>query len=145
MWTWVGFLSGLKRVSYLSSDELRKDSIEALQKMVKVCIPTITKQALRYELSFHASEPWPIVIGQIANSSPNRKACVLSKINTCQKQYLPQWSRHSVTRHPRDVSLAIFISFDRCFAWLVRWSRHLVFNWGLLGNPGILVLSEIHG
>jgi hypothetical protein len=24
-------------------------------------------------------------------------------------------------------------------------SRHLVFNWGLLGNPGWLVLSEILG
>jgi hypothetical protein len=76
MWTWVGFLSGLKWVSYLSSDDLRKDSIEALQEMVKVRIPTITKQALRYELSFHASEPWSIVIGQIANTPPNLKACV---------------------------------------------------------------------
>ena len=37
--------------------------------------------------------------------------------------------------------LAIF----RCYVliWLVRWSRHLVFNWGLLGNPDVLVLSEI--
>jgi hypothetical protein len=50
MWTQVGFLFGLKRVSYLPSDDLRKDSIEALREMVKVCIPTIIKQALRYEL-----------------------------------------------------------------------------------------------
>jgi hypothetical protein len=52
MWTWVGFLPGLKRVSYLPSDDLRKDSIGALQEMVKARIPTITKQALRYELDF---------------------------------------------------------------------------------------------
>jgi hypothetical protein len=52
MWTWVGFLPGLKRVSYLPSDVLRKDSIGALQEMVKVRIPTITKQALRYEFGF---------------------------------------------------------------------------------------------
>ncbi|KAL3599734.1 hypothetical protein D5086_007652 [Populus alba] len=45
-----GFLSGLKRVSYLPSDVLRKDSMGALQGMVKARIPTITKQALRYEL-----------------------------------------------------------------------------------------------
>jgi len=50
MWTWVGFQPGLKRVSYLPSDDLRKDSIGALQEMVKARIPTITKQALRYEL-----------------------------------------------------------------------------------------------
>jgi hypothetical protein len=76
MWSWVGFLPGLKRVSYLPSDDLRKDSIGALQEMVKVHIPTITKQALRYELGFHASEPWPIVLGQIASSPPNLEACV---------------------------------------------------------------------
>jgi len=34
----------------LSSDDLRKDSIEELQEMIKVRIPTITKQTLRYEL-----------------------------------------------------------------------------------------------
>jgi hypothetical protein len=39
-------------------------------------MPTITKQALTYELVFHASEPWPIVIGQTANSPPNLEACV---------------------------------------------------------------------
>jgi len=39
-------------VSYLPSDDLRKDSIGALQEMVKIRIPTITKQALRYELGF---------------------------------------------------------------------------------------------
>jgi hypothetical protein len=50
MWTWVGFLPGLKKVSYLPSDGLHKDSIGALQEMVKVHIPTITKQALRYKL-----------------------------------------------------------------------------------------------
>ena len=44
------FLSGLKRVSYLPSDGLRKGSMGALQRTVKVRIPTITKQALRYEL-----------------------------------------------------------------------------------------------
>jgi hypothetical protein len=41
----------------MSSDDLRKDSIGALQEIVKARIPTITKQALRYELVFHASEP----------------------------------------------------------------------------------------
>jgi len=45
------FLLGLKRVSYLSSYDLRKDNIEALWEMVKACIPTITKQTLKYELS----------------------------------------------------------------------------------------------
>jgi len=50
MWKFVGFLPGLNRVLYLPSDDLRKDSIGALQEMVKVRIPTITKQALSYEL-----------------------------------------------------------------------------------------------
>jgi hypothetical protein len=35
-----------------ASDDFRKDSIGALQEMVKARIPTITKQALRYELGF---------------------------------------------------------------------------------------------
>jgi len=34
----------------LPSDDLRKDSIGALRGTVKACMPTITKQALRYEL-----------------------------------------------------------------------------------------------
>ena len=50
MWTWVGFLPGLKRVPYLCSDDIRKDSIGALREMVKACIPIITKQSLKYEL-----------------------------------------------------------------------------------------------
>jgi len=50
MWTWVGFLFGLNRVSYLPSDVLHKDSMGALQGIVKARMPTITKQALRYEL-----------------------------------------------------------------------------------------------
>ena len=37
-------------VSYLPSDDLRKDSVGALQGIVKARMPTITKQALRYEL-----------------------------------------------------------------------------------------------
>jgi len=45
-----GFLLGLKRVSYLPSDGLRKDNIGALQETVKARMPTIAKQALRYEL-----------------------------------------------------------------------------------------------
>jgi len=44
--------------------------------MVKVRIPTITKQAFRYELVFHVSEPWPIVIEQTTNSPPNLEAYV---------------------------------------------------------------------
>jgi hypothetical protein len=36
----------------MSSDNHRKDSIGALHEMVKARIPTITKQALRYELGF---------------------------------------------------------------------------------------------
>jgi hypothetical protein len=36
----------------MPSDDLRKDSIRALQEMVKARIPTITKQALRYEIGF---------------------------------------------------------------------------------------------
>jgi len=52
MWTCVGFLPGLKRVSYLPSDDFRKDNIGALQEMVKARIPIITKQTLRYELGF---------------------------------------------------------------------------------------------
>jgi hypothetical protein len=43
MWTWVGFLPGLKKVSYLPSDDLREDSIGVLQEMVKARISTITK------------------------------------------------------------------------------------------------------
>jgi len=35
-----------------ASDDLRKDSIGALREMIKVRIPTITKQTLRYELGF---------------------------------------------------------------------------------------------
>jgi hypothetical protein len=37
-------------VSYLSSDDLHKDSVGALQVIVKACMSTITKQAFRYEL-----------------------------------------------------------------------------------------------
>jgi hypothetical protein len=50
MWTCVGFLPGLKRVSYLPSNDLCKDSIGVLREMIKARIPTITKQALRYEV-----------------------------------------------------------------------------------------------
>jgi hypothetical protein len=39
-----------KMVSYLPSDGLRKDSVGALQGIVKARMPTITKQTLRYEL-----------------------------------------------------------------------------------------------
>jgi hypothetical protein len=46
----VGFLFGLEGVSYLPSDILHKDSMGALQGTVKAHMPTITKQALRYEL-----------------------------------------------------------------------------------------------
>jgi hypothetical protein len=45
-----GFLPGLKRVSYLPCDGLRKDNIGALQETVKARMPTITKQALKYML-----------------------------------------------------------------------------------------------
>jgi hypothetical protein len=55
---WVGFLPGLKRVSYLPSDDLRKDNIGVLQEMVRAHIPTITKQTLRYELS--VSHVWTL-------------------------------------------------------------------------------------
>jgi len=47
---WVNFLLGLKMVSYLPSDGLRKNSVGAFQEIVKARMPTITKQALRYEL-----------------------------------------------------------------------------------------------
>jgi len=46
------FSTWSQRVSYLPSDVLRKDSVGALQEMVKVRIPTITKQALRHEFGF---------------------------------------------------------------------------------------------
>jgi len=46
------FSTWSQRVSYLLSDVLRKDSVGALQEMVKVRIPTITKQALGYEFGF---------------------------------------------------------------------------------------------
>jgi len=46
----VGFLPGLKRVSYLPSDSLRKDNMRALQEIVKTHMPTITKQTFIYEL-----------------------------------------------------------------------------------------------
>jgi len=55
----------------------------------------------------------------------------------------PSWPSAAATlvaRHPFGVVLVIFFSF----AWFVG-SRHLVLNWGLLGNPGVLVLLEIHG
>jgi hypothetical protein len=38
-------------VSYLPNDGLHKDSVGALQGIVKARMPTITKQPLRYELS----------------------------------------------------------------------------------------------
>jgi len=41
----------------LSSDSLCKDSIGTLRGLVKVCMSIITKQALKYELSFHDSKP----------------------------------------------------------------------------------------
>jgi hypothetical protein len=47
---WVGFLPSLKMVSYPPSDGLRKDSMGTLQEIIKARMPTITKQALRYEL-----------------------------------------------------------------------------------------------
>jgi hypothetical protein len=37
-------------VSYLPRDGLRKNSVGAFQEIVKARMPTITKQALRYEL-----------------------------------------------------------------------------------------------
>ena len=37
-------------VSYPPSDGLRKDSMGTLQEIIKARMPTITKQALRYEL-----------------------------------------------------------------------------------------------
>jgi hypothetical protein len=37
-------------VSYLPNDGIRKDSMGALQEIVKACMPTITKQTLKYEL-----------------------------------------------------------------------------------------------
>jgi hypothetical protein len=79
MWTWVGFLPGLKRVSFLPNDDLCKDSIGALREMVKTCIPTITKQALRYELG--VSRIWTLTNsqGEIDSSPPNLKACVCFK------------------------------------------------------------------
>ena len=45
-----GFLPSLKMVSYLPSDGLHKDSMEALQETVKEHMLTITKQVLRYKL-----------------------------------------------------------------------------------------------
>jgi len=39
---------------------------------------------------------------------------------------------------PVQHRLAIFV----CLLWFIG-SHHLVFNWGLLGNPNVLVLSEI--
>jgi hypothetical protein len=42
-----------KMVSYLPSDDLRKDSVGALQGIVKARMPTITKQVLRYELGIY--------------------------------------------------------------------------------------------
>jgi hypothetical protein len=65
MWTWVSFLFGLKKVSNLPIDDLRKDSIGVLQEMVKVRIPTITKQALRYELS--VSRIWTLTNSHRSN------------------------------------------------------------------------------
>ena len=65
MWTWVGFLPGLNKVSYLPSDDLRKDSIGALREMVKARIPTITKQALKYELG--VSRIWTLTNSQRAD------------------------------------------------------------------------------
>jgi hypothetical protein len=60
----------------------------------------------------------------------------------------PQWSRHSVARRktPRAAStvLAMAVSLSVIGIDFI-WSRHLVFNWGLLGNPGWLVLLEIRG
>jgi len=46
------FLPGLKKVSYMPSDDLRKDSMGVLREMVKARVPTITKQTLIYELGF---------------------------------------------------------------------------------------------
>jgi hypothetical protein len=45
-----------------------------------------------------------------------------------------------VARHPRGIDWQFFIMLIRFIG-----SRHLVFNWGLLGNPDVLVFLEIHG
>jgi hypothetical protein len=44
------FSTDLKKVSDLPSDDLYKDSMRALQGMVKACMPITTKQTLKYEL-----------------------------------------------------------------------------------------------
>jgi hypothetical protein len=49
-WVFHESLPSLKRVLYLHSDDLRKDSMRALRGMVKTCMPTIIKQILKYEL-----------------------------------------------------------------------------------------------
>jgi hypothetical protein len=50
MQVWVCFLLGLKKVLNLPSNGPYKDNIGALQGTVKAYMPTITKQALRFEL-----------------------------------------------------------------------------------------------
>jgi len=68
------FLPSLKRVSYLPSDDLRKDSIGAFREMMKAHMLTITNLYMSWV--FHESKPWLVVIGQTINPLPNLESCV---------------------------------------------------------------------
>jgi len=58
----------------------------------------------------------------------------------------PTWNIVPVARrkNPRGIGWRFFCCYCVCLNYIVG-SRHLVFNWGLLGNPNVLVLSEIRG
>ncbi|KAJ6858011.1 hypothetical protein NC652_040523 [Populus alba x Populus x berolinensis] len=66
---------------------------------------------------------------------PLETGSCLVPLDDVEKQYLPQWSRHSVARQKtsaRGIGWR-FLSLLRLLEF-VRWSRHLVIDFGLLGN-----------
>jgi hypothetical protein len=48
-------------------------------------------------------------------------------------------------KNPRGIGWRFFHLLRVLLDLIGSWSRHLVFNWGLLGNPNVMVLSEIRG
>jgi len=57
-WACICFIFDFKRVSDLSNDSHCKDIMVALQEAIKVHMPIITKQALRYNRQQHGFQVW---------------------------------------------------------------------------------------
>jgi len=77
---------------------------------------------------------------------PSEEECLaLTSIGVSKVLFLVSLARSRILS-PVKIRAASTSDFSfLVLLWLVLWSCHLVFNCGLLGNPGVQVLSEIHG